>query len=390
MLQQTSNIVSEQPRVLLASMRNLKLHVSRSAPYEFEDVICGCDRVDLITPIFNSNFFKVTNKIANQAAKILRNGEIFSSLINYKFEVDKEYDLFFFFCQSIQDILVLNSIKGWRDKCRYAICWLDEIWAKDIDSWQFQLQLLKNFDYIFMNFSSSMNQVAEIVQRPCNHLPYGVDAINFCPYPRDLYRCVDVLNIGRRSAVTHQALLKLAAEKNFFYIYDTIKDLYMTDYSYHRSLYTNFVKRSGYMIVNKAKFDLIGQSNPQDEVGPRFFEGASGGTIMIGIPPKCEAFTDNFDWSDAVVEIPFDCPDISNIIANLNAQPERVAKIRKDNIINSLLRHDWVYRWEKILATVGLDVTPGMLKRKAYLKKLTEIVNVPQSPDHKPQLALVD
>jgi hypothetical protein len=390
MLQNTVNIFPQQSRVLLASMRNLKLHVSRSAPYEFEDVICGCDTVDLIAPTFNSHLFKITNKVANQATKVLRNGQLFSSLVNSKIEVDKEYDLFFFFCQSIQDILVLNSLKGWRDKCRYAVCWLDEIWAKDIKNWQVQLQLLKNFDYIFMNFNSSVNQVVDIVQRPCYHLPYGVDAVNFCPYPCDLYRCIDVLNIGRRSAVTHQALLKLSEQKNFFYIYDTIKDLYMTDYSYHRNLYRNFVKRSSCMIVNKAKFDLVNQTNPQEEVGPRFFEGAAGGTIMLGVPPKCEVFTQNFNWSDAVIEIPFDCPDISHIIADLNAQPERLAKIRQDNIINSLLRHDWVYRWEKILATVGLDITPQMLKRKAYLKQLAEIVNVPKSPAQKAQLALVD
>jgi len=110
---------------------------------------------------------------------------------------------------------------------------------------------------------------------------------------------------------------------------------------------------------------------------------------MLGVPPKCEAFTNNFDWSDAVIEIPFDSPDISNIIADLNAEPERLAKIRQDNIINSLLRHDWVYRWETILARVGLDVTPRMLERKAYLNKLTEMVT-PEKCDQKPQLALVD
>lgn len=390
MSQKTVTISPEQPRVLLVSMRNLKLHVSRSAPYELEDIICGCDTVDLITPTFNPNLFKVTNKIANQAARILKNGELFSSLVNYKIELEKEYDLFFFFCQSIQDVLVLNSIKGWRDKCRHAVCWLDEIWLKDVENWQVQLRLLKKFDHIFMNFSSSVDQVADIVQLPCHSLAYGVDAVNFCPYPRDLYRCVDVLSIGRRSLVTHEALLKHTEQENLFYIYDTIKDLYMADYRYHRSLYRNFVKRSSYMIVNKAKFDLTGQKNPQEEVGPRFFEGAAGGTIMLGVPPKCEAFTNNFNWPDAVIEIPFDCPDISHLIVDLNAHPERLAKIRQDNIINSLLRHDWVYRWENILARVGLNVTPGMLERKAYLKKLTEMVNVPESCDQKPQFALMD
>jgi hypothetical protein len=378
----SQNIVSlfgETSRVLLVSMRNLKFHVSRSAVYEFEDIICHCDTVDLVTPTFNPTLFKFTNSLANSAVKFLKNGKLIKSLVNYKFEVKKEYDLFFIFCQSIQDILVLNSLPGWREKCRHAVCWLDELWAKDIENWQVQLQLLKDFDYIFMNFSSSLHQVANIIQRLCVPIPYGVDAIKFCPYPENLHRCIDVLNIGRRSEVTHNALQELVEHKQFFYIYDTIKDLYMLDYRYHRSLYINFVKRSRYMIVNKAKFDLTGKTNPQEEVGPRFFEGAAGGTIMLGVPPKCEDFMQNFDWSNAMIEIPFDCRDIGDILNALDAQSDRQERIRKNNIVHSLLKHDWVYRWEAILTTVGLDSTPQLRKRKAHLNNLAEIIDTSAS-----------
>lgn len=360
----------EASRVLLVSMRNLKFHVSRSGSYEFEDIICNCDTVDLVTPEFNPTLFKVTNTLANSAAKLLRNGKLVKSLVNYKFKVEKKYDLFFIFCQSIQDLLILNSIEGWREKCRYAVCWLDELWAKDVENWEVQLQLLKDFDYIFMNFSSSLPQVSHLIQRPCYSIPYGVDAIKFCPYPDDLYRCIDVLNIGRRSKVTHDALQELVEREKVFYIYDTIKDLYMTDHRYHRNLYTNFVKRSRYMIVNKAKFDLTGKNNSQEEIGPRFFEGAAGGTIMLGVPPKCEDFTNNFDWSDAVIQIPFDCSNIPDIIADLNTDPERQERIRRNNTAHSLLKHDWVYRWETILTTLGLEITPQIIERKANLKKL--------------------
>ncbi len=365
----------QESRVLLVSMRNLKFHVVRCNPNELEDVILGCDTIDLIAPNFHPTVFKVTNKLANYAAKILKNGNHITSLVNYQLPVDKEYDLFFFVCQSIQDILVLNSIKGWREKCRYAVCWLDEMWAKDIERWLGQLQILKHFDHVFMNLSGSVNQLAEIIQRPCHFLTFGVDAVKFYPHLLDTNRCIDVYSIGRRSAVTHKTLLELAQSEHFFYVYDTIKDLYMVDYQEHRNLYRNFVKRSRYMIVNKAKFDLNGQTNQQEEVGPRFFEGAAGGTVMLGVPPKCEAFTNNFDWQDPVISIPFDCTNIGDIIADLNAQPERLARIRKDNVVNSLLRHDWVYRWETILTKVGLDITPQMLERKAFLQNLAEIVH---------------
>lgn len=387
MLKKISAPSNPDSRVLMLSMRNLKYHVSRGAVYELEDVIQNCDEVDVIAPNFNPTFFKVTNRIANCTANIFRNGKYVQSLVNQKIEVNKNYDLFFFFCQSIQDVLVLNAIKGWRERCRYAVCWLDELWAKDIKSWLPQLRLLEDFDNIFLNFDGSISPVADIVRRPCHSLPYAVDAIKLCPYPNLTERCVDVLNIGRRSTVTHNALLDLVKHKNLFYIYDTIQDLYMADYRSHRGLYTNFLKRSRYMIVNKAKFDLTGKSNPQEEVGPRFYEAAAAGTIMLGVPPKCTAFTQNFDWSNAVIEIPFDCPNIAEIINELNEQSTFSERIRKDNITNSLLRHDWVYRWETILQIVGLETTPRIQARKAVLEKLAYTVNASTSDNHNPQLA---
>ncbi|MEB3181575.1 MAG: glycosyltransferase family 1 protein, partial [Nostocaceae cyanobacterium] len=44
--------------------------------------------------------------------------------------------------------------------------------------------------------------------------------------------------------------------------------------------------------------------------------------------------------------------------------------IRRNNMVNSLLHHDWVYRWEKILQSVGMDSTPEMETRKVYLQEL--------------------
>jgi hypothetical protein len=150
----------------------------------------------------------------------------------------------------------------------------------------------------------------------------------------------------------------------------------MRNYREHRTLYSNLIKRSRYFIANKAKFDSGNQRGSQQELGSRFFEGAAGGAVMIGIPPVCEAYTKHFDWPDAVIDVTDNTTDIADIIADLNAQAERLVRIRKDNIINSLLRHDWVYRWEEILNKVGLDNTPQMLIRKTALKNLAKMISI--------------
>jgi hypothetical protein len=367
----------QEGRVLIVSLRNLKSHVSRASVYELEDTIGKCDFVDVIEPECNSDFFKASNQLSNDAVRAVGGGRFFKSLPGKTYTLKKDYEIIFFFCQSIKDILVLNSVKDWRKRCKTAICWMDEIWEKDIDAWQNNLSLLNQFDHVFMNFELSLKKLRSLINVPCWPIPYGVDALKFSPmsHPQVLNRSVDLMSVGRRSDITHDALLELTKRRDFFYIYDTIKGLHMRNHSHHRDLYMNFLKRSQFTFVNRAKFDLSGTSNSQEEVGPRFFEGAASGVIMLGEKPNCDAFRQNFAWDDAVIEVPFNCPDIGDVLNHLEAQPERLAAARNNNIVNALLHHDWAYRWEYILNTCNLQVQPLLLERKDRLAALSATVD---------------
>jgi hypothetical protein len=41
--------------------------------------------------------------------------------------------------------------------------------------------------------------------------------------------------------------------------------------------------------------------------------------------------------------------------------------VRRDNVKACLLKHDWAYRWEHILAAVGFSPLPQLAARKARL-----------------------
>ncbi len=368
----------KEPRILIVSMRGFQSEAFRSAEYEFEDVINTFDYADLLSPAYVPSFkSEVKKKVANYAGLALNQSKLLRSGCE-ELVVEKEYDLIFFICQHFWDLTCINVIKGWRDKCKKAVLWIDEIWAKELENHKtgLCLKLAKDFDYIFTTQSQSVNAISQLVKRPCYSLPYAVDAVKFCPYPQVPQRHIDVYSVGRRSPMMHKSLLKLTECDNFLYLYDTLKGLEMRNYREHRTLYSNLIKRSRYFIANKAKFDSGNQIGSQQELGSRFFEGAAGGAVMIGIPPVCEAYTKYFDWADAVIELPNVTTDIADIITQLDAQPERLRKIRKDNMINSLLRHDWVYRWEEILSKVGLENTPEMLIRKTYLKNLAKMISI--------------
>ncbi len=110
---------------------------------------------------------------------------------------------------------------------------------------------------------------------------------------------------------------------------------------------------------------------------------------MIGEYPETEAFKEHFGWPDSVIRTPFDSPDIAEILADLDSQPERIAEARKNNIIQSLLRHDWAYRWNTILNLAGLKPSTALTDRLKYLKNLADeiksdsaILRQPQSMDN--------
>jgi hypothetical protein len=50
--------------------------------------------------------------------------------------------------------------------------------------------------------------------------------------------------------------------------------------------------------------------------------------------------------------------------------------------VQSLLRHDWVYRWRTILEAVGLEPTPALVAREKRLKALAERVERDYEPDN--------
>ncbi len=89
---------------------------------------------------------------------------------------------------------------------------------------------------------------------------------------------------------------------------------------------------------------------------------------MIGRAADCPPFLEMFDWPDAVVRVNPDGSDAAEVLAELTAHPERMRDIGRRNAQQALLRHDWVYRWRRVLEIAGLRPSPGMDARAATLR----------------------
>jgi spore maturation protein CgeB len=314
--------------------------------------------------------FTFGQKVANQLARRVSVSSV--NLGVRKIRLNRSYNLFIMICQFPRDLLSLNAIEGWKQRCRTSVCWLAEIWASELHKLKGHLKILSQFDYVIIPSGGSVKTVRDLIGDSCVYIPPGINTIRFCPYPDPPVRSIDVYSMGRKSSVTHQALLKMVEQRKIFYIYDTFENMKTFLPRDHRILLANITKRSRYFIANAPKINQQSETGGQMEISYRFFEGAASGTVMIGETGKNEALKEHFGWSDSVIQVPFDSPNIAEVLADLDSQPERLAEIRKNNVVNCLLRHDWVYRWRAILDMVGLKPRPALIAREKLLKKLAK------------------
>jgi Glycosyl transferases group 1 len=360
----------DKPRVLIFSLRNIfGKALFRCPHYEFEDIICEIDSAVLLAPEVNSS-----NRRSTFATRLAYHAPVALNPGIRRIPAKTHYDIFFTICAFPQDLLMVNAVGNVRDMCGTSVCLVDELWVKEMFRHRHFLRILAKFDVVMLYYSQTVKPLSEQIGRRCVFLPPGLDAILFCPHPDPPKRVIDVYSIGRRSEITHQRLLRMVRESGLFYLYDSIGGSQAINSKEHRELFASVAKRSRYFIVNPGKIDEPDRRGNQIETSNRYFEGAASGAIMVGERPNNEEFERLFDWPEAVTQLPYNSCDIDMVIRDLDADPERQDRIRRTGVVKALSGHDWVYRWEAVLKTIGLEPMRGVLQRKEHLRKLAEIV----------------
>lgn len=354
-------------RVLMFSQRNIyEPEVWRCPFFEFEEIIRQIDSVELLAPKPKKWF----NYRKNHAMRI---GKYTSIIINpgiSKIKLKKNYDLFFAICEKPTELLNVNVVENFNEFCKISICLLPELWVEEMNFYKSSLRVLSKFDYVFTGLSQSRDAIESATGRDCSYLAQGVDNFLFVPYPKRPKRFIDVFSLGRREENMHIAFMEMARENQIFYVYDTLSYLHSPNIQQHRFLISNMAKRSYYFTVNPGKFDVPTESGNQSELGTRYFEGAASGSIMIGRRPVNAEYDKLFFWPDSVIELSGQRREIEEFMHEMDRDGDRQRKIRENNVVNSLLYHDWVYRWETVLKTAGLDSSPELAERKNRLKEL--------------------
>lgn len=383
MIRETNEGWHPPARICMPTWRHFENRAFRCGLYEAQDVLSDIDDVDLIhldmswgarvpeswlrLPLFHDVSGKLV--FANPGLKKVR--------------LRHGYDVFIAVCNTHWDLPYINAIDHWRDRCKVSICWLDELWAANVPGYKRFLHSLTRFDYVFTGCRGTVSALSKLMGRPCYWLPGGIDALRFAPYPQEPARVIDVYSIGRRHDALHQQFRSAADRGAFFYLHDTIANFAnrpVQDHRQHRDLLANIAKRSRYFVVAPAKVDATYETRGQIEIGYRYFEGAASGAVMIGDVPDCEAYSELFGWPEAVVPIRPDGTDVMAVLAELDSDPGRLSRLSRRNARETLLRHDWVYRWEEMFRIAGVNLSPGAAARKQGLKDLARLTEISAEP----------
>lgn len=380
-----------QGNVLLLSQRRIADLAAFCLAYEFEDTFATVtdarriDATDLPAMEFSRRAYKLA-RLASGSAGLAR---LVAPLPRTKVVLERDYELFFPVFSHTYELYSLASITNWRQRCGKAACFISEVWSDKLP--KYLLELLCAFDHVFIGNCHPVRDVARITGRPCTYLPLAVDVPRFAPASRDQPRPIEVCNLGRRSPITHQALLDDAERRQSFYYYDTVaasggdlkhRTFRVDSPDEHRRMLARLLKHSCYYIANRSYVNQPEFTAGREEISARFYEGAAAGTVMIGEAPRTEEFKRQFDWPDAVIHVPFDSPDICRILADLNDDPQRLRAVRSNNVMQAAQRHDWLHRIMIVFDTLGLAPTEKMRDRARRLEQIASQAAAPRSYDN--------
>lgn len=159
-----------------------------------------------------------------------------------------------------------------------------------------------NWDVLITSFCDSVKDLNEITGESWYCIPQAADDEIFEQLPFD-DKVIHFSSYGRRHPLLHEALKEFCSQKSLYYDYTTHDarhptanpvDLYK-QYGWHlnRSLFTICLP------VEDTNPDRAGHLSP---ITCRWFEASAAGCMILGKPPRNEAFFDYFA-SDFVIDI---------------------------------------------------------------------------------------
>ena len=155
----------------MPTLRSIWREAFQCGLYEAQDVLAETNDVDLIDLQAGWGF-----RFRDRWQRRLLFRGVSPSLASMnpglqRVRLTQDYDLFIAVCQNSWDLMYINAIDGWKERCKVSVCWLGEIWEADISACRDLLRGLRRFDHVFVNSQGTVGPLSDFLNRQCHLLP---------------------------------------------------------------------------------------------------------------------------------------------------------------------------------------------------------------------------
>jgi Glycosyl transferases group 1 len=365
-------------RVLLASPHGIRSRPWGGVTYEFLDVVRGLENSVFAEPSATTYSARPLRLVSDELVPLVQRVSALaraglgrpSPRTGARVEVEGNFDLCFYACQFAREISEIECIPSWRQRSRMACAFILETWPDSIERDRADYRLLDRFDMVFVLNAAAIPSIRQHTSTPVVFLPTAADTLLLPAAHYANPRVIDLICIGRRRGSMHAAFIDYADSRGKLYLYDQWTDMRVRNWPEARRYNAILGARSqAYVVWSPLRAGLGHQG---DALSTRYFEGAAGGTVMIGSRPEVPEFAELFDWPDAVLDVPEDPGEVAAFLDALYADPNRLRDICWRNRRGALLKHDWAHRWAAVLDALGLAPTAAHRARNEVLSRRIE------------------
>lgn len=371
-------------KVLLISEHNLSQFHWTGITYDICNVVSSVEKATCCAPS-SAQYFFTPSSLWSLFCSSNYKPKRFLSNINSLFQkkyiaercvINEDHDLCMVFVFRPRDLRFIDRVEGWRKHSKIACLFILELYSGEVEE-DPDLARLQEFDHVFLVTEETIPLVRKRTATPITQLSLGVDALRAASGLDDANlarRPIDILCFGRREPTVHEHLIEIAERRGWLYVYDAWQRMQTSDWETARKALAEMTRRSRYSVVwgptiaiSPYKTNILRGDRP---MSGRFFEATAGGSVMIGDYDTSPVIDRLLDWPDSMVRIRRDGSDLEAVLDALEANPARVDRIRRANIVNCLRRHDWSHRWFEVLRTLGLEPTGALVARQEALEGL--------------------
>ena len=186
---------------------------------------------------------------------------------------------------------------------------------------------------------------------------------------KDLHRWIDIIAYGRGNLNLHRCLQMNfnQQEQGRVYFHSTFSRTDVEDQKEHITLLCKLLDRSKLSLCFEAS--NIPRFMGYSPILYRWFEAWASGCTIVGKKPFGKGVAELMDWENSAIDIPDAESDWMPFFKSLLDDSETLSLNAQRNYRECLLRHDWRYRIQQMLQTVGLENPEQLSQGIVHLKK---------------------